>query len=126
MGGTTSVKRKVLKESTNTNSNIQSPATKKLKTEGLTPKKFRPPPKVVNGPLKSSQPSQFEEEVLQNLTQGINTLKDKNAEKDQQWARPSLDTFNEKTDSLCFQQIEAEEGVFAGKPSIKLFGVTEV
>jgi len=119
-------KRRVLTESTNTNSNIQSPATKRLKTDGPTPRKFKPPPKIANGAPKSSQPSQFEEEILQNLTQGISNLKDKNAEKDQRWARPSLDGFNPQTETLCFQQIEAEEGTFGGKHTIKLFGVTEV
>jgi DNA polymerase delta subunit 1 len=76
----------------------------------------------------SSQPkSQFEEEVLEKLTQDINGLKQKNAEKDQQWDRPPLDDFDENRDNLCFQQIEVEEGTLhGGRPALKLFGVTEV
>jgi DNA polymerase delta subunit 1 len=38
-----------------------------------------------------------------------------------------LDDFSEKTDSLCFQQIEAEEGTLhGGKTTVRLYGVTEV
>ncbi|CAF9940753.1 DNA-directed DNA polymerase delta [Imshaugia aleurites] len=75
----------------------------------------------------SSQPkSQFEEEYLEKLTQDISGLKQQNSEKDQQWDRPSLDDFDEDRDSLCFQQIEAEEGTLhGGRTTIKLFGVTE-
>lgn len=89
----------------------------------------RPPPKITNGRnVGSSQvKSQFEEEVLEKLTQDIHGLKHKNSEKDQQWARPSLDDFNEKTDNICFQQIDAEEGTLhGGRTTIKLFGATEV
>ena len=77
---------------------------------------------------ESSQPkSQFEEEYLEKLTQDISGLKQQNSEKVQQWDRPSLDDFDEKTDSLCFQQIEAEEGTLhGGRTTVKLFGVTEV
>lgn len=84
--------------------------------------------KGVNGSFNSSQPkSQFESEVLEKLTQDIGDLKKSNSERDQQWRRPSLDGFNPDEDSLCFQQIEAEEGVIhGGKPTVKLFGVTEV
>jgi DNA polymerase delta subunit 1 len=76
----------------------------------------------------SSQPkSQFESEVLEKMTQDIHGLKQTNAEKDQQWKRPALDDFDAKRDSLCFQQIECEEGTLhGGKVTIKLFGVTEV
>lgn len=64
---------------------------------------------------------------MEKLTQDINGLKQKNSEKDQHWDRPSLDDFNSNTDSLCLQQIEAEEGTLhGGKTTIKLFGVTEV
>lgn len=82
----------------------------------------------VKGTQGSSQPkSQFEEEVLEKLTQDINGLKNKNAEKDQEWARPPLTDFNPDRDSLCFQQIETEEGhIQGGGTTIKLFGVTEV
>ncbi|EEP80002.1 DNA polymerase delta catalytic subunit [Uncinocarpus reesii 1704] len=79
-------------------------------------------------PISSqSQPkSQFVEEVLEKLTQDISGLKESNAEKDQQWERPSLGDFDSTRDSLCFQQIEAEEGRFSGgQTAVKLFGVTE-
>jgi DNA polymerase delta subunit 1 len=84
-----------------------------------------------NGPkskLGSSQPkSQFESEVLEKLTSDMSGLKENNSEKDQQWNRPSLTDFNPQTDSLCLQQIEAEEGTLhGGKATVKLFGVTEV
>ena len=82
-------------------------------------------PKVAN-PGSSQPKSQFEEEVLEKLTQDISGLKQKNAEKDQQWERPPLDDFDVKRDSLCFQQIEAEEGALNGKTTVRLFGVTEV
>lgn len=82
-----------------------------------------------NGPkLGSSQPkSQFEEEVLEKLTQDISGLKQRNSEKDQQWERPGLADFDEGKDALVFQQIEAEEGTLnGGRTTVKLFGVTEV
>jgi DNA polymerase delta subunit 1 len=85
-------------------------------------------PNGSKGKYGSSQPkSQFELEVLEKLTQDIHGLKQANAETDQQWQRPGLDDFDEKTDSLCFQQIECEEGTLhGGKATLKLFGVTEV
>lgn len=61
------------------------------------------------------------------MTQDITGLKEKNAETDQQWERPPLGDFNEKEDSLCFQQIEIEEGTLhGGKVTLKMFGVSEV
>ena len=85
-------------------------------------------PSAFKGHVGSSQPkSRFEEEVLEKLTQDINGLKENNAEKDQQWERPSLADFNENRDSICFQQIDAEKGfLHGGRPTVKLFGVTEV
>ena len=82
----------------------------------------------MNGKLGSSQPkSQFEEEVLEKLTQDVSGLKQKNSEKDQQWNRPPLDDFDESKDNVCFQQIDIEEGTLhGGKTTLKLFGVTEV
>lgn len=60
------------------------------------------------------------------MTQDMAGLKKNNSEKDQDWARPSLGDFNAGTDTLCFQQIEAEEGTLhGGKTTVKLFGVTE-
>ena len=113
----------------NVNPTIPSPNTaKRKKTEtGSSPAKKL---KLSQNGLKngSSQPkSQFEEEYLEKLTQDITGLKQKNSEKDQQWHRPSLDDFDEEKDSLCFQQIEAEEGTLhGGRTTVKLFGVTEV
>jgi len=70
-------------------------------------------------------PSSFEEE-LGNLTEEIHALKDGNAETDQKWARPPLDSsWDSNKDSLVFQQIDVEEGLLNGKTSIRLFGVTE-
>lgn len=125
--------KRALADSTKAHSNaktiLPSPsAAKRRKLEiGSSPsKKLK---SSQNGPkFGSSQPkSQFEEEVLEKLTQDINGLKQKNSEKDQHWDRPSLDDFNSNTDSLCLQQIEAEEGTLhGGKTTIKLFGVTEV
>lgn len=78
-------------------------------------------------PRQPQQKSQFVEEVLEKLTQDISGLKENNSEKDQQWSRPSLDDFNATEESLCFQQIETEEGTLAGgKTAVKLFGVTQV
>lgn len=82
--------------------------------------------KVV-GSSQQQQKSQFEEEVLEKLTQDISGLKDNNSEKDQQWERPPLGAFDETKDNICFQQIDAEEGtVTGGKTAVRLFGVTEV
>jgi DNA polymerase delta subunit 1 len=77
--------------------------------------------------MGSSQPSHFESEVLEKMTQGIEGLKHNNSEKDQHWSRPPLADFNPETDDLVFQQIEAEEGTLhgGGKATVKLFGVTE-
>ena len=83
--------------------------------------------KGVNGKLGSSQPKSQFEETLEKLTQDISGLKKNNSEKDQQWERPGLDDFDEQRDSLCFQQIEVEEGTLhGGRTTLKLFGVTEV
>lgn len=122
----------VLADSTNSRRNLLQPLTpsKKRRHDGspVTAKYHNPPRKFNTKHAGSSQPkSQFEEEVLEKLTQDINGLKHKNSEKDQQWSRPSLDDFDERTHSLCFQQIEAEEGTLhGGKTTIKLFGATEV
>lgn len=110
-------------------SNLPSPsASKKRKLDAAsTPGKLKISQKSAPVRFGSSQPkSQFEEEVLEKLTQDISGLKHMNSEKDQQWVRPSLADFNESTDSLCFQQIEVEEGTLnGGRATIKLFGVTE-
>lgn len=77
--------------------------------------------------MASSQPkSQFETEVLEKMTQDISGLKKSNAEKDQQWERPSLDDFDPKRDNLRFQSIDVEEGTLhGGKVTLKMFGVSE-
>ena len=121
--------KRVLQDSTNSRRNEQASPSKKRKIGNDATPKFKTPAK--RGPngkhLGSSQPkSQFEEEVLEKLTQDIDALKHKNSEKDQHWARPPLDDFNEKTDDLCFQSIECEEGTLhGGKTTVRLFGVTE-
>ncbi|OJJ88473.1 DNA-directed DNA polymerase delta POL3 [Aspergillus glaucus CBS 516.65] len=124
--------KRVLGEATN---NLRSPlntpaAMKKRKLEADAIVKVNSPSQ--NGQRKafgSSQPqkSQFEEEVLEKLTQDISGLKDSNSEKDQQWERPPLGKFDPTKENICFQQIDAEEGtIMGGKTAIRLFGVTEV
>lgn len=124
--------KRVLGDATNNPRNVvPSPsALKKRKLDSEAPVQLRSFSQ--NGPRKgfgSSQPqkSQFEEEVLEKLTQDIGGLKENNSEKDQQWERPSLGDFDETRDNICFQQIDAEEGtIMGGKVAVRLFGVTEV
>jgi len=126
--------KRVLADSTkahrNVNPTLPSPkSAKRRKLDGgLSPSKLKPKPYGVKDKLGSSQPKgQFEEEVLEKLTQDVNGLKQKNSEKDQQWTRPPLDDFDETKDNLCFQQIDVEEGTLhGGRTALKLFGVTEV
>ena len=125
--------KRVLGDSTKTHSNnrtLPSPsAAKRRKLDlGSSPATKLRAPNGAKSAYGSSQPkSQFEEEVLEKLTQDINGLKRNNSEKDQQWDRPGLDDFDQARDSLCFQQIEAEEGTLhGGRTTVKLFGVTEV
>lgn len=121
--------KRALAEASNNRANVQaSPrSAKKIKLDNGKVKKG--PPKIINGSFNSSQaaPSQFEE-TLEKMTQDMETLKESNTEKDQQWRRPALSQdFNEMTQSLVFQQIEAEEGALnGGRATVKLFGVTEV
>ncbi|KAL8639587.1 MAG: hypothetical protein Q9228_003397 [Teloschistes exilis] len=126
--------KRVLKDSTKAHRNVTntlpSPsAAKRRKLDvGSSPTKtVKFTEKAANKKLGSSQPkSQFEEEVLEKLTQDISGLRQTSAERDQQWERPSLDDFNDSTDDLCFQQIEVEEGTLnGGKTCVKMFGVTE-
>ncbi|KAL9117224.1 MAG: hypothetical protein Q9187_006241 [Circinaria calcarea] len=119
--------KRVLGDSTKTHRNINHvPSPKRRKLDGGSAIKLKAP-KAANSAPGSSQPkSQFEEEVLEKLTQDINGLKQKNSERDQQWERPGLEDFDETKDSLCFQQIDAEEGTLnGGRTTVKLFGVTE-
>ncbi|ETN42155.1 uncharacterized protein HMPREF1541_04096 [Cyphellophora europaea CBS 101466] len=124
--------KRVLTDSTNTHNTLKSPpSAKKRKLNTTLPNGNIPSSQ--NGAdrfkskLGSSQPkSQFETEVLEKMTQDITGLKEKNAETDQKWDRPPLDDFNDKTDTLRFQQIEIEEGTLhGGKVTLKMFGVSE-
>ncbi|KZF26553.1 hypothetical protein L228DRAFT_216732 [Xylona heveae TC161] len=118
--------KRVLGDSTNNKQNVaSSPSAAKKRKLDASSGQFKHPQN--GGKLGSSQPkSQFEEEVLEKLTQDINGLKQKNAERDQQWDRPDLGDFDPAHDNLIFQQIEAEEGsLHGGKTTVKLFGVTE-
>ena len=115
----------------NVNPILPSPKTaKRRKLEGIpSPSKRLKLSQNGNktGSSQTQPKSQFEEEVLEKLTQDISGLKQKNSEKDQQWDRPSLEDFDAERDNLVFQQIEAEEGTLhGGKTTVKLFGVTEV
>ncbi|GAB1214650.1 DNA-directed DNA polymerase delta [Aspergillus terreus] len=123
--------KRVLGDATNNpRSILKSPnSMKKRKLDTGASAKIKAP--ILSGQRKvgSSQPqkSQFEEEVLEKLTQDISELKDKNSEKDQQWERPPLGEFDPAKENVCFQQIDAEEGtLFGGNAAIRLFGVTEV
>ena len=120
LGDSTKVHRNAILATTPAN----AAKRRKLDVPAVTSNAFKGPK---TAKLGSSQPkSQFEEEVLEKLTQDINGLKQSNAEKNQQWDRPSLGDFDENKDNLCFQQIEAEEGSLHGKTTVRLFGVTEV
>ncbi|KAH8908596.1 hypothetical protein BR93DRAFT_491943 [Coniochaeta sp. PMI_546] len=79
------------------------------------------------GRLASSQPkSAFESEVLEKLSQDISDLRESNSERDQSWARPPIpQEYDPETSPLCFQSIEAEEGMLHGETAVKLFGVTQ-
>lgn len=132
MATTVLPQKRVFGETSSARRNIpSSPASaKKRKLEGLISSpaaRFKSSQHGPKGKPGSSQPSTFESEVLEKMTQDMSTLKKNNSEKDQQWERPSLDDFNAQNDALIFQQIEAEEGTLpGGKTAVKLFGVTEV
>ncbi|KAH8672572.1 DNA polymerase family B-domain-containing protein [Tricladium varicosporioides] len=122
--------KRILGDATNARNNIpSSPASaKKRKLEPLSSPatRFKSSQNGPKGKPGSSQPSHFESEVLEKMTQDITGLRKNNSEKDQQWSRPSLADFDPEADNLCFQQIEAEEGTLnGGKTTVKLFGVTE-
>lgn len=122
--------KRILGEDTNRRNIPTSPnALKKRKLEPTSSPaaRFKSSQNGAKGKPGTQQPSQFESEVLEKLTQDMNELRNNNSEKDQQWDRPSLDDFKANVGSLCFQQIEAEEGTLhGGKVTVKLFGVTEV
>jgi DNA polymerase delta subunit 1 len=123
--------KRILGDATNTRNIPSSPADASSKKRKLEPAsspavRFKSSQNGPKGKMGSSQPSHFETEVLEKMTQDMAGLKKNNSEKDQEWARPGLGSFNAATDNLCFQQIEAEEGTFTGgKATVKLFGVTE-
>lgn len=124
--------KRVLTDTTNNPRNaVPSPnAMKKRKIDNESSSQLKPPsqPAQRRG-VGSSQPqkSQFEEEVLEKLTQDIGDLKRNNAEKDQQWERPPLGQWDPQAENICFQQIDAEEGRLSGdRMAVRLFGVTEV
>ncbi len=103
----------------------QEPKKRKLEPMSSPATRFKRPQNGPRGKPGSSQPSNFETEVLVKMTQDIEGLKKNNSERDQQWARPPLGDFHLE-DSLCFQQIECEEGTLHyGEATVKLFGVTE-
>ncbi|KAI0533450.1 DNA polymerase delta catalytic subunit [Xylaria digitata] len=107
-----------------------SSTTKRRRLEPLTSSPASRLNSSQQGPglkLGSSQPkSAFESEVLEKLSQDIAELKQTNSEKDQAWERPPVVDFDPDRDNLIFQQIEAEEGYLnGGRPTVKLFGVTE-
>lgn len=123
--------KRVLGDATNNaRSVLESPnSMKKRKLDAGPPVKLNSSQNGQRKVVRSSQPqkSQFEEEVLEKLTQDISGLKDNNSEKDQQWERPPLGKFDPTKENICFQQIDAEEGTVAGgKTAVRLFGVTEV
>lgn len=124
--------KRVLADATNTRNVLKSPpSAKKRRLNDKLPNgslhSSQTGPNGIKSKMGSSQPkSQFETEVLEKMTQDISDLKENNAEKDQQWERPSLDDFDPKRDSLCFQQIEIEEGTLhGGRITLKMFGVSE-
>jgi DNA polymerase delta subunit 1 len=122
--------KRVLGDAANTSNGIlKSPSgLKKRKLDNEPSVQFTPSSQISRRKVGSSQPqkSQFEEEVLEKLTQDIGDLKENNSEKDQQWERPPLGDFDPAQQNICFQQIDAEEATLMGKPAIRLFGVTEV
>ncbi|CAG8952705.1 hypothetical protein HYFRA_00008949 [Hymenoscyphus fraxineus] len=119
-------KRFLSEASSNARPNTPSPGKKrKLQSIAEPANRFKSSQNGPKGKLGSSQPSHFESEVLEKMTQDMAGLRKNNSEKDQQWARPSLAGFNPQTDNLVFQQIEVEDGQIHGKQVVKLFGVTE-
>jgi len=122
--------KRVLADTTNTHlgppSTPASAKKRKVEPPSSSPA-FTSSQRTASRKITSSQPkSTFESNVLDKFSQEISDLKQNNAEKDQQWARPRLSSFEPAADNLCFQAIEAEEGTLAGgKPTVKLFGVTE-
>lgn len=122
--------KRILGETSSARRNIPAApaASKKQKTQHFS---SSPAPHFASSQatrIASSQPkSAFEAEVLEKLSQDISELKQNNTEKDQSWERPPVPQhFSPQSSSLCFQQIDAEEGTLhGGNPTVKLFGVNE-
>jgi DNA polymerase delta subunit 1 len=112
--------KRVLQETTNIHLSPQD-SIKKRKLD--VPRQFV---KGDENKILSSQPKSSFEEHLEQLSQNISGLKQNNAERDQKWARPSLDGFKPELDDVTFQQIDVEEGSVHNKQAIRLFGVSEV
>lgn len=123
--------KRILTDATMTSGNsLPNLASKKRKLDvDESPARLGVPPRSSGvksfGSSQVQQKSRFEED-LEKLTQDINGLKENNSEKDQQWDRPPLDGFDPAKDSLCFQQIDVEEGSLNGHTTVKLYGVNEV
>lgn len=132
-GRVTSAQKRALTDSTSAHNVLKSPpsAKKRKLNDDIPNGSFHSSQGASNSFSKrmaSSQPkSQFETEVLEKMTQDISGLKKNNAEKDQQWERPSLGDFNPNSDVLRFQSIDIEQGTLhGGKVALKMFGVSEV
>lgn len=124
-GRVVSAPKRALGDATNTNVLKSPQSVKKRKLNGNTSNGIRSSQAGSDG-LLSSQPSHFETEVLEKLSQDISILKNGNAETGQEWVRPPLRDFEPKRDALRFQSIDIEEGtVHGGKVALKMFGITE-
>ncbi|KAK5069201.1 DNA-directed DNA polymerase delta [Lithohypha guttulata] len=130
-GRVVSSQKRALTDSNNTNvlKSPQSSKKRKLNDDVLNGSfgSSQAGPKTSFGKnLESSQPSHFETEVLEKLSQDISGLKKNNAERDQQWERPPLVGFEPKKEILRFQSIDIEEGtLYGGKVTLKMFGISE-
>ncbi|KAK5085171.1 DNA-directed DNA polymerase delta [Lithohypha guttulata] len=130
-GRVVSSQKRALTDSNNTNvlKSPQSSKKRKLNDDVLNGSfgSSQAGPKTSFGKnLESSQPSHFETEVLEKLSQDISGLKKNNAERDQQWERPPLVGFEPKKEILRFQSIDIEEGTLhGGKVTLKMFGISE-
>jgi DNA polymerase delta subunit 1 len=120
--------KRVLGDAVNTGIMKSPSVLKKRKLDNEPSVSFTQSSQTARRKIGSTQPqkSQFEQEVLEKLTQDIGDLKENNSEKDQQWERPPVKDFDVSKENICFQQIDAEEAMLMGRPAVRLFGVTEV
>ncbi|ROW15394.1 hypothetical protein VPNG_02415 [Cytospora leucostoma] len=126
---TVAPKKRILGETSSTRQNIPATpsASKKIKTDHFSSSRAPRFASSQAARVASTQPkSAFESDVLEKLSQDISELKNSNTEKDQSWERPPVPkNFSPSSSSLCFQQIDAEEGTLhGGNTTVKLFGVT--